>query len=383
MHLLPVIDGEKILTMRQMGPHSRDEKFTMFWKSTQLALIIAVALPIWDHGSAFFSLAHAFVTNKIPKRSVNLIHSCIYNRCGAQPFLMGLERSVSYSSRIEALPPPKVWIEEAEEDFVDEDENLEPGEICLRSVKSFASGVPSEILSSENEIRVDFDITEQNQQDRRFLSAGALVQRYDCECEYENGTDSDENKRKNTTGIFDAWMADSLLNEGGPNLQLQGALLVLDDLFLDHLQRERENYLIELENVNEHQNNGEDDSWAIRALRNFVVNCGEDDDEKLYDDPDHRPWRSTSHVAASEMAVAMRGFIPLREMVRVDSIYSARYYDGDTSGFVLDPLLGLERYRNEDQTTTETIANWLPSKETVARHTTKRFTIARRQDETT
>ena len=374
---MPVIDSSKIPTMRQMGPHRGDETFTMYWKSTQLALIIAVTLPSWNHISVYFPLTHAFVTNKCPGRGMKLIHRRINNSRGAQPFLMGLERCVSSSTRIEALPPPKVWIEEAEEGFVDEDENLEPGEICLRSVKSFASGVPTESLSSENEIRVDFEINEQNQQDRRFLSAGALVQRYDCE--YEDESDSNENKRQNTTGICDAWMADSILKEGGPNLQLQGALLVLDDLFLDHLQRERENYLIvlESENDNDNQNEGDDDSWGIRALQNFVVNCGEDDDDELYDDPNHRPWRSTSHVAASEMAAVMRGFVPLREIVRVDSIYSAGYYNGDTNGFVLDPLLGLERYRNEDQTTTETIANWLPSKETVARYTTKRFTVAR------
>jgi len=33
---------------------------------------------------------------------------------------------------------PKVWIEDSEEGFVDEDENLEPGEVCLKSIKSFA-----------------------------------------------------------------------------------------------------------------------------------------------------------------------------------------------------------------------------------------------------
>ena len=72
---------------------------------------------------------------------------------------------------------------------------------------------------------------------RRFLrSTGALVRRYDCESKSQFEASQD-----NTTGICDAWMADSLLKEGGSNLQLPGALLVfLDDLFLNHLQRERD-----------------------------------------------------------------------------------------------------------------------------------------------
>ena len=357
----------------------------MFCKSIHLALIITVTLPSWNRGPSIFHFAQAFVTirhSEIPK----LLHYHKKTNCCVQPFLLPIERSLSSSSRIEALPPPKVWIEEAEEGFVDEDENLEPGEVCLRSVKSFASGVPTDSLSSQEQIRVDFEITEQKQQDRRFLSAGALVQRYNCDSESE--IDSKEMMTKNTNVICDAWMADSLLKEGGPNLQLQGALLVLDDLFLNHLQRERENYLTKLENEVDAGDNsvGDDDSWALHALRNFVVNCGEDYDEELYDDPDHRPWRSSSHVAASEMAAAIRGFVPLREMVRVDSIYSAGYYTGDTTGLVLDPLLGLERYGKgdiEDQTGMETILNLLPSEETVARYTTKRFTINRRSEEST
>ena len=305
----------------------------MFFKSIQLALLIAATLPSWNCGPFFCRFAQSLVTIKyseIPKP----FHCYKNTFCGAKAFLVPIERSLSSSSRIEALPPPKVWIEEAEEGFVDEDENLEPGEVCLRSVKSFASGVPTESLSNQEQIRVDFEITEQKQQDRRFLSAGALVQRYDCES--ENEINSKEAMTMNTNVICDAWMADSLLKEGGPNLQLQGALLVLDDLFLDHLQREREKYLIKLKNETDAGNDsfGDDDSWAIHALRNFVVNCGEDYDEELYEDPDHRPWRSSSHVAASEMAAVLRGFFPLREMVRVDSIYSAGYYNGDTAGLV-------------------------------------------------
>lgn len=100
---------------------------------------------------------------------------------------------ISYSSTCTstALSAIKIWLEEAEEGFVDDDENLMMGEICLRAVKAFASDPDDESESGSN---------------KRFLCAGALVQRPDSD-------------------ICDAWMADSFLDEA--NVQLQGAVRLL------------------------------------------------------------------------------------------------------------------------------------------------------------
>jgi hypothetical protein len=290
----------------------------------------------------------------------------------AQAFVVSSWSPKHSAGRIGAAPP-KVWIEEAEEGFVDEEENLEPGEVCLRSVKSFASGdsTNNEGVDSQgpSTIRVEFEVF-----DRRFLSAGALVRRpcYDSE--------SDNDDTADATGVCDAWMADSLLTDGGPNLQLKGALLVLDDLFLHHLQREREHH--QSSDNGTRVNDVADDSWAIQALRNFVVHCGDEDEEEEQPEeglanPQDRPWRSTSHVAASAMAAALRGFVPLRDMVRKASIYDSSCYDGDVTGLVLDPAVGSDRYRtaSENAGSASSIARLLPSEDTLARHTTKRFTI--------
>ncbi len=299
---------------------------------------------------------------------MNLVHRRRHfeNVCSECTFSLAIPTIIPQVTRKLYALPPRVWVEEAEEGFVDEEENLEPGEVCLRSVKSFASAAPN---NSDGKIRIDFDIDDVENQ--RFLSAGALVRRPS----YEND---------DANGICDAWIADSLLNEGGPNLQLMGALLVLDDLFLDHLQRELENHRAknQMENENPSKDQDDDDSWAIRALQDFVVHCGDDDG----DDSEDGLWRSTSHVAASEMAASLRGFVPLGELVRKDSIYTVRHYDADTSGLVLDPSLALERYsanETEHSTTAESIAALLPSEETVARHTTKRFTIIDRGSKAT
>ena len=441
----------------------------MILVSLQFLLATTTMLLRWENCSGF-PIAHTLVVNdrsgacannfghqrKTSERNIRDKRSF---QSPTLPFSLQLPCLLS-TSRIAASSPPRVWIEEAEEGFVDDEENLEPGEVCLRSIKSFASGVPLEgavaAAASNNRaapgdtntapsIRVDFDIKEEEEEecDRRFLSAGALVQRprYDDQPENSNGS----HPNSDNTGICNAWVADSLLKEGGPNLQLMGALLVLDDLFLHHLQRERENYhrsMLEHDkncssgNNNNNINNKHrtptattndgndknyDDSWAIRALRNFVVRCGDDDDDDDYEEEDkietnntgdRRPWRSTSHVTASAMAASMRGFVPLREMTRIDSVYDARYYyDGDTTGLVLDPSAGFDRYRTcaveieiemeakaevkvkgvddtgsghlEDGNSSAaagSIASLLPSEETVAQHTTKRFTIHRRRE---
>jgi hypothetical protein len=166
---------------------------------------------------------------------------------------------------------PEVWVEEADDDFVDEKENLEVGEVCLLSLKAFAT---------------DPDDPE----GERFLCAGALVQR---------PLDS----------VCDAWTADTILRKGGPNLQLQGAVKLLDELFLHHLKR----------NPN-----------SVDALRDFVLQCGASDSE---------------YSCASHMAGLSRGFRPLREMVRINSIYEAEYYcNEDLDGMVFDYTMGKRRY---------------------------------------
>eukprot|EP00537_Pseudo-nitzschia_pungens_P005593 CAMPEP_0172367116 /NCGR_PEP_ID=MMETSP1060-20121228/19300_1 /TAXON_ID=37318 /ORGANISM="Pseudo-nitzschia pungens, Strain cf. cingulata" /LENGTH=441 /DNA_ID=CAMNT_0013091241 /DNA_START=102 /DNA_END=1427 /DNA_ORIENTATION=- len=359
--------------------------------------------------------------------------------------------------------PPSVWIEDAEEGFVDEDENLEPGEVCLKSVKSFASGVVSDRAVDIRLIREVGDGFRGNERDdetveKRFLSAGALVQRpsYSYSDKEERadgqwndaGNTSEEDSSSlaaaaptappptatatapttTTAFICDAWMADSILSEGGPNLQLQGALQVLDDLFLFHLQREQQQQMQQmqmLETQNQQHNEPENDekatsrdasekktfpdptSFGVRALRNFVVHCGDDDDDYNNDDDDdvddalggidaRRSYRSEQYVAASRMAARMRGFAPLREMVKVDSIYHSQYYDHDLSGMVPDCRVLPDLYRRAARESSDgsdsdgngngaathhkakLICELLPDDETIARHTTKRFSIGRR-----
>lgn len=188
------------------------------------------------------------------------------------PLLSRTTLSATESSS--SLPPPNaihVWIEEAEDGFVDPDENLQDGEICLRAVKAFASD-PENIHS------------------KRFLCAGALIQRPD-------------------TDICDAWTADALEdNNGGPNLQVLGALQILDDLFQHHLQR-RPN--------------------AVEALQTFCVQCGSGNDE---------------YSCASRMAATTRGFRSLRRQVEVDSIYQEDDYEDTLDGLVFDTGLGRRRY---------------------------------------
>lgn len=118
------------------------------------------------------------------------------------------------------------------------------GEICLRAVKAFASDPDDESESGSN---------------KRFLCAGALVQRPDSD-------------------ICDAWMADSFLDEA--NVQLQGAVLVLDDLFAFHLKRSN---ACEMDDL----------------VSNFLVQCGRLESE---------------YHCASYMSAQIRGFRPLKDL---------------------------------------------------------------------
>jgi hypothetical protein len=215
---------------------------------------------------------------------------------------------------------PVIWVEDAEADFVDEEENLEDGEVCIKSLKAFASKPVAE--------------TEEDSSEPRFLCAGALVQ------------------RPPSSQVCDAWTADSILMEGGPNLQLQGALKLLDELLLFQLRRHSDN--------------------PILALQTFVVKCGSLDSE---------------YTCASYMAATARGFRPLRELVRINSIYTASCYDNDLDGSVLGAQEGKEIYRKlafieedesvslEDQRIASTsIYHLLPDDDTIRRLTHKRYT---------
>jgi hypothetical protein len=154
----------------------------------------------------------------------------------------------------------KVWVEEADDGFVDEEENLEEGEVCLRAVKSFA-GDP-----------------------KRLLCAGALV------------------ARPSPSRKVDAWMADAILDDGlgGPNLQVQGAVQVLDDILLFYL-KERQN-----------------STSSARLLRDFHVQCGSAESE---------------FTCASYQAALVRGFAPHKTIMNLDD------------GMRFDPSVGVERYQ--------------------------------------
>lgn len=212
---------------------------------------------------------------------------------------------------------PEIWVEEAEDDFVDEDENLEEGEVCHRSVKAFAS---SPGKSSSAKLMTP-----------RFLGAGALVQ------------------RPGDSLVCDAWTGDAILEEGGPNLQVPGACMILDDLLLFHLQRQH----------------GDDNADSILGLQTFVVKCGDMESE---------------YSCASYMAAMCRGFQPLKDAVRENTIYSSSLYDKDLDGFVIDAVKARNVYeklseRGKFDSTASKISRFLPDDDTIRRHTIKRFTV--------
>jgi hypothetical protein len=217
------------------------------------------------------------------------------------------------SSSADAVPPI-VWVQDAEEDFVDEDENLEDGEVCLKSVKAFASPA---LVEDDDE--------------PRFLSAGALVQR--------------PLVVEDTRSVCDAWTADTILENGGPNLQLQGASLVLDELLFFHLEQQQGD--------------------PIGALQNFVVHCGSIEKESS---------------CASYMAANSRGFRPLKDLLRASSIYTkSTYVDGGLDGMVLDIDTARNTYERliemdcPNRGTISKILQLLPDDDLVQRFTIKRF----------
>lgn len=219
--------------------------------------------------------------------------------------------------------PPQIWIQEAEDDFVEADENLEEGEVCLCSYKAFASSTNT---NKAMEIR-----------EPRFLAAGALVQR--------------PTTTSNNSFICDAWIADSILEEGGPNLQIQGACQLIDQLLCDHLMR------------NEN---------SIMALQSLVVQV--DDDSS----------------SASYQASLSRGFQALKDRVRATSIYTSTLYDNNLEGLVLDETRARTIYskllqdRTLDTRSKErisTILHLLPDDDTIRRCLYKRYQVPSKQSE--
>ena len=89
----------------------------------------------------------------------------------------------------------RISIREAETGFVS-DKNLEPGETLVKAVKAFDCST-------------------------NFLCAGALLERY---------------SEASSRCVHEAWIADSIEDGVGPNLQIRGAQAVLDDLFLEFLE---------------------------------------------------------------------------------------------------------------------------------------------------
>jgi hypothetical protein len=152
-----------------------------------------------------------------------------------------------------------VWIEDAEDGFVDDDENLMLGEKCLKSVKAFA----------QDTISIHDD---DGDHEKRFLGAAALVQR-----------------PQPFSYIHDCWIADALMDE--TNVQFKGAVLLLDHLFLFYLQRMKGRIT--------------QSPFSIeKVVSYFIVQCGHPDSE---------------YHCASYMAALYRGFKPLKDMIHFDA----------------------------------------------------------------
>ena len=214
----------------------------------------------------------------------------------------------------------KVWAEEAEENFVEHDENLEEGEECLLALKAFAS-------NPENPAK------------HRFLSAGALVQR-PPPCVINDGQ-----IQSHGIQLYDAWIADSILDEGGPNLQKLGALEIVDSLFLKHLEHHEKD--------------------PIGALKSFIIQCSD----------------SSDFTCGSFQAILDRGFQPMHQiLVSGPTIYSSHDYEGEVNaafgGNLFDYRIGKQRYEElskngafDDSCLASKIVQLLPDEETIKRCT--------------
>ena len=191
------------------------------------------------------------------------------------------------TSRLSSHRQVSVWVEEAEDGFVDEEENLMTGEKCVKVVKAFAT-----------------DPDDEN--DHRFLCAGALIKRPDSD-------------------VYDAWMADSLLDE--PNTQFKGALLALDYLFAHYLEQ----------CIQFGQDSSETTFEEISAK--FFLQCGSINSE---------------YHCASNMAARERGFRPIKDFINAsDSSSSHRvleYIDTDEEdidSMIFDVDRGVSKYSSD------------------------------------
>lgn len=229
----------------------------------------------------------------------------------------------------------EVYIEEAEDDFVGSDE-LEEGEKCLSTVKAFASSIPpamhcssapshNGIIDYNNGNSDDYDNDDEEeenatQQKRIFLCAGALVQRSPPQQLANQHQRSDYNECDHI--VCDAWIADA--TDGAPNLQLQGALLVLDELFCHFLKLENNSNSARLGTVN--KNKESDKSTAQKKCRwTFVVQCG--DTNNIF-------------TCASHQAAIARGFCSLDDG---KMYHSDDEYDWD-EGMIFNYSVGIHRY---------------------------------------
>lgn len=246
-------------------------------------------------------------------------------------------RIISVSSGESGL---KVWVREAEEGFVDEEENLEQGEVCHLALHAYASSLESLSLRSR------CHPAHKDEHVDRFLCAGALVQRPLPQFEADRNDNDNNVTHEKLIGnkimvVCDAWMADSLLEDGdgGLNLQVQGSQLILDGLYKRFLELERDDYyrmesqIYSPEDCNNYAIRAETSRRIVRTRWVFVVQCG---------------TGIGRFTTASYRAAVLRGFVPflpqdLSSGSDDKDCENYKYYDWD-EGLYFHPSLGLERY---------------------------------------
>ena len=129
-----------------------------------------------------------------------------------------------------------VELREAEEHFVDEEENLEAGEKLLRAIKAFdergvmlCAGALVRTSIGENYPGDTWDrslqtlVADQNENGGGGGGGGG-------------GASGGGGGGKEAQIYHDLWLGDSVEQGVGPNVQIKGALAVLDTLFLHHLR---------------------------------------------------------------------------------------------------------------------------------------------------
>ena len=207
------------------------------------------------------------------------------------------QQSFFTTKKSTSLSAVHVWVEEAEEGFVDEDENLMMGEVCLRAVKAFAGTVCGKVNDKDESMDT---VTTKGIEDKRLLCAGALVQRPPPSA--STGRDGDSNADVGGLPLCDVWMADGYMDE--TNLQFQGALLVLDDLLYHHLKRNTSTDRYQCCPSNTNSNKGSLSTLSMvhhsmeEILSTFIVQCGSAESDYHF---------------ASHRAVKARGFKSLKE----------------------------------------------------------------------